>query len=165
MFELLFKNMYICKCITIAIKKYLANIYFKGLKDFMEKNIINISSAFYVEGGKLLVVKDGSGKWSLPPVKLVADENFDDALVRGIKNYFNISVTVLDEVGSIELPKGNDVYIVMFLYIKGEGNSISSPSFKEIKFVSFAELSSLDLIDTDELFVKKYLDNIKKYVG
>ncbi len=131
----------------------------------MEKNVINISSAFYVEGGKLLVVKDNSGKWSFPEVKLDADDKFDDALVKGFNDYFKVSVNIIEEVGSIEFTKENDVYIVMFLYIKGEGASISSASFQEIKFVSFSELSSLGLIDTDDLFVKKYADTIKKYVG
>jgi len=131
----------------------------------MEKNIINISSAFYVEDKKLLVVKDSSGKWSLPSIKVMGDESFDDALVRGMKDYFNIPVTVIEEVGSIELVKGNDVHIVMFIYIKGEGDLTASPSFNEIKFVSFSELSSLDLIDIDNPFVKQYSDAIKKYIG
>ena len=135
------------------------------MKDFMKENVINVSSAFYVENKKLLVAKDNSGKWCLPPVKLIPDENFDDALVRGMKEYFNISVSVIEEIESVELLKDNDVYIVMFLHIKGDGSSISSSVFKETKFVSLSELSSLDLIDTDALFLKKYLDIINKHIA
>jgi len=132
-------------------------------------NGINVCAAFLPVNRKLMVVqrneKGNDGlKWELPGGKLEDDESFEDAIKRECKEELDFVVNPIEEVGSVEMDKGNDAIMFMFILISGDHTKIKLKEHKDIKYVTYNELLKLDLCEADKLFVNSYEKEIKRYI-
>ena len=132
-------------------------------------NGINVCAAFLPVNRKLMVVKRNEKgadalKWELPGGKLEDGENFEDAIKRECKEELDLSVNVVEEVGSIEIDRGHDAIMFMFILVNGDHTKIKLIEHKEMKFVTYADLKKLDLSEADKIFVTTYEKEIKKFI-
>jgi 8-oxo-dGTP diphosphatase len=133
------------------------------------ENYSNVAAAFFPVNRKLLVMQRSQTgkeplKWELPGGKLHDGEEFDTALIREIKEELDITIEVIQEVGSVEIITEDHILMIIFILIKGDSTKIKLKIHENIKFVSFDELKKLDLCEADKKFVADYENEIKKYI-
>jgi 8-oxo-dGTP diphosphatase len=130
---------------------------------------INVAAAFLPQNRKILIVqRNESGneplKWEFPGGKLIGDETFDEALVREFEEEFGINISVIQEIGSADIEKANEIYLIMFILVEGDIKNLQLKIHKDLKLVSYNELVKLDLCQADRLFITNYEKEIKKYI-
>ena len=131
---------------------------------------VYVCAAFLPVNKKLLVCQRDAKrndplKWELPGGKLNPDEKFEDALIREVHEELDIDIKIIEEVGSVQVDKGNEAIMVMFVLVEADSSKIKLKEHNDMKFVNFDELKKLDLCDADKLFVNTYEAEIRKYIN
>ncbi len=135
----------------------------------MNFDLVEVSAAFIVKNRKLYTVKRNkksidAEKWELPGGKLNPGEKYDEALLRECREELGITVTVIEEVGSVEVDSNSFVLGVIFFLVECDTNSIKLVDHTEGKFVSYSEFLKLDLCYADRVFAEIYKDKILQYI-
>ena len=129
-----------------------------------------ISAGFLVKERKVLIAQRDEKqkqplKWEFPGGKLKEEEQYDEALIRELKEEMDLNVEVIKEIGGAEVNLKNKVFIVLFFLIDGDINQIKLKNHKEYKFVTLNELKNIDLSDADKSFINKYEEELKEYIN
>ena len=135
----------------------------------MNFDLVEVSAAFIVKNRKLYTVKRNkksidAEKWELPGGKLNPGEKYDEALLRECREELGITVTVIEEVGSVEVDSNSFVLGVIFFLVECDTNSIKLVDHTEGKFVSYSEFLKLDICYADRVFAEIYKDKILQYI-
>ncbi|HPO49506.1 MAG TPA: NUDIX domain-containing protein [Spirochaetota bacterium] len=137
----------------------------------MDNDIIgvNVCAAFLPVNRRLMVVQrneKGSDalKWELPGGKLEDGEDFETAIKRECKEELDLTVCVVEEVGSVEIDRGHDAIMFMFILVNGDFSKIKLKEHKDIKYVTYAELKKLDMCEADKIFVNTYEAEIRRHI-
>jgi len=122
---------------------------------------IEIVAGLIFDNKKVLVAKTKNGEWEFPGGKINESEKYEDAIMREIKEELNLSVEVIEEIGSIEIDiDEKTIQLFTFILVKGSINGIQLNIHSEYKLVNYDELKTLNLSKADKLFIDLYKDKI-----
>jgi len=99
------------------------------------------------------------GKWDFPGGKIEIGENIDEALEREVKEETGIGFRVTGVGGAIGTQTLVEGLHIVFLIMEGEhtsGNVVMSNEHDDFRWVSFHEMSGMDLCPQFLDFLKDY---------
>lgn len=136
----------------------------------MDQKVVRFVATFFVDNKNLLVAQRNENeaidplKWELPSTTLAEDDNYETALVRECKEELGLNIKIIQEVGSVEIDKKDEIYLTMFILVEGDSSSLTLKNHKEHKFISYDEYKNLDMRESNKQFFKAFDSEIKQYI-
>ena len=119
------------------------------------------------EGALLLDSRVDDGTWGLPAGRVEADETVTEAVIREVREETGLRVTSVvlfgifsDPTRIVEYLDGN-VYAfvsVAFRAVVADGDPVASEESREIRFVPFVEVGSMELFPPHRPIIEAYLE-------
>jgi 8-oxo-dGTP diphosphatase len=118
-----------------------------------------------IKGNKLFIARrrpggDLGGKWEFPGGKVRPGESHADTLKREYLEELSVPVKVAERIGEARFMHGNTSFFLSALLVTLQSEDFSLKEHSEYRWVTFAELETLDFADSDrQIFpaIKKLL--------
>ena len=128
-----------------------------------------VTAAIIYKDDRILMCQRPKGKrcellWEFPGGKLEKDETLENCIIRECREELDVSVIPEHIVGAVEYDYGDISVRITFFLCSVYGDSPKCIEHNSIDWLSFDEISKLELCPADREMLNLYADKIKKLI-